>query len=45
MYVLVAPGGVVGFDWIWLALAVVADISMYAGGAYGNHERIPGYSN
>jgi len=43
MYVLVAPGGVVGFDWIWLALSVVADVSMYAGGGYGNRDRIPGY--
>jgi hypothetical protein len=43
MYVLIAPGVVVGFDWIWLALAVLADISMYAGGGYGNRDRIPGY--
>jgi hypothetical protein len=42
MYVLVAPGGVVGFDWIWLGLAVLADIGMYAGGGYGNRDRIPG---
>jgi hypothetical protein len=46
MYVLVAPGGsgIVGFDWIWLGLAVLADISMYAGGGYGNRDRVPGYS-
>jgi hypothetical protein len=43
MYVLVAPGGVIGFDWVWIALAVVADIGMYAGGGYGNRDRIPGY--
>jgi hypothetical protein len=42
MYVLVAPGGVVGFDWLWLGLAVLADIGMYAGGGYGNRDRIPG---
>ena len=42
MYVLVAPGGVIGFDWVWIALAVVADIGMYAGGGYGNRDRIPG---
>jgi hypothetical protein len=41
MYVLVAPGGVIGFDWVWLGLAVVADIGMYAGGGYGNRDRIP----
>jgi hypothetical protein len=43
MYVIIAPGGVVGFDWIWLGLAVLADIGMYAGGGYGNRDRIPGY--
>ena len=42
MYVLVAPGGVIGFDWVWIALAVVADIGMWAGGTYGNRDRIPG---
>jgi hypothetical protein len=35
--------GVVGFDWVWLGLAVVADVVSYGGGAYGNRERIPGY--
>jgi hypothetical protein len=43
MYVLVAPDGVVGFDWIWLVLAVLADIGVYASGGYGNRDRIPGY--
>ena len=42
MYVLVAPGGVIGFDWVWLGLAVIADIGMYVGGGYGNRDRIPG---
>lgn len=42
MYVLVFPGGVNGFDWLWLGLAVLADIGMYAGGGYGNRDRIPG---
>jgi hypothetical protein len=31
MYVLVYP--IIGFDWLWLGLAVVADISAYAAGA------------
>ena len=35
--------GIAGFDWVWLGLAVVADIASYGGGAYGNRERIPGY--
>ena len=33
MYVGVAPGGVVGWDWLWLGLMLVADIASYAGGA------------
>jgi hypothetical protein len=41
MYVLVAPGGVIGFDWLWLGLALLGDIGMYAGGGYGNRDRIP----
>jgi len=40
MYVLVAPGGVVGWDWLWLGLAVLGDIGMYAGGGYGNRDRL-----
>lgn len=43
MYVLVAPGGIVLFDWILLAIAVLADIAMWAGGGIGNRDRIPGY--
>ena len=43
MYVLVAPGGVVGFDWVWLGLAIFGDVGMYAGGGYGNRDRVPGY--
>jgi hypothetical protein len=43
MYVVVFPGGVTGFDWIWLGLGLLADISSYTGGAYGNRDRVPGY--
>jgi hypothetical protein len=43
MYLIVFPGGVVGFDWLWLGLGVLAGISTYDGGGYGNRERIPGY--
>jgi hypothetical protein len=35
--------GIYGLDWLWLGLAVLADIGTYAGGGYGNRERIPGY--
>lgn len=26
--------GMVGFDWVWIGLALVADIATYMGGAY-----------
>ncbi len=42
MYVLVFPGGIVGFDWLWLALAFLTDIASYSGGAYSGRDRIPG---
>ena len=41
MYVIVAPGGVVGWDWFWLGLMLVADIAWYTGG-FGRR-RIPSY--
>ncbi|MCO6450318.1 MAG: hypothetical protein J5I90_05960 [Caldilineales bacterium] len=45
MYVLVwSPiNGIVGFDWIWLGLALLIDVGSYAGGGYGNRNRL-GYS-
>jgi hypothetical protein len=45
MYVLVAPGGIVGFEWVWIGLAVLADVASYSGSAYGNRDRIPGYGS
>jgi len=38
-FVLVAPGGVNYFDWIWLGLGLLADLASYGGGAYGNRSR------
>ena len=34
MWVSVAAGGVVGFDWVILGLGVVADIASYSANAY-----------
>ncbi len=42
-YVLVAPGGVVGADWLLVILALLVDVAGYAGGGYGNRSRAPGY--
>ena len=44
MYVIVAPGGINGlWEWLFIGLAVIADIGSYTGGGYGNRRRIPGY--
>ena len=43
MYVFVyGANGLVGFDWVWLGLALVADIATYTGGGYKRRE-VPGY--
>ena len=41
MYVLVAPGGVLGWDWLWLGIMLVFDILWYTGGV--GRKSIPGY--
>jgi hypothetical protein len=41
MYVICAPGGLTGFDWIWIGLAVAADVVSYGGGV--GRRRIPQY--
>jgi hypothetical protein len=41
MYVIVAPGGVEGLDWLWIGLGLFADIVWYGGGA--GRRRIPQY--
>ena len=39
MYLIVYPGGIIGFDWVWLGLGLLADIASYAGGGFGNRDR------
>jgi hypothetical protein len=44
MYLIIYPGGVVGFwEWLLLILGIVADVASYSGGFWGNREQIPGY--
>jgi hypothetical protein len=43
MFVLVAPGGVEGFDWVWLGIALAGDLAMYGGGVFGNRDRVNSY--
>ena len=39
VYVLVLPGGIVGLDYLWLALALLADLSSHAG-AYSRRRQV-----
>jgi uncharacterized BrkB/YihY/UPF0761 family membrane protein len=41
MYVIVAPGGLNLWDWIFIGIAVVADVASYGGGV--GRKRVPGY--
>ena len=41
MYVIEFPGGITGWEWLWLGLALVADIAFWAGGGF--RRRMPGY--
>ena len=45
MYLIVYPGGVVGFDWVILILGILADVASYSGGVWGNRKAIPGYED
>jgi hypothetical protein len=40
MWVVVFPGGVEGFDYVWLGFAVALDLFAWFGGGYTNRERI-----
>jgi len=40
-YVLVLPGGIQWFDWLWLALAILADLGGYGGSESARRRRYP----
>ena len=42
MYMIVFPGGVTGWDWLWIGLALASDIAWWAGGGF--RKRAPGYN-
>lgn len=44
-YVFTIEGGISGLDLILLLIAIAVDVTSYAGGAYGNRKRVPGYGN
>ncbi len=33
------PSGPIGLNWVWLALALIIDLSLYGGGAYSRQRR------
>jgi hypothetical protein len=43
MYVFVGPGGIIGIEWLWIGLAVTADVFSYAGSAVGGRGRVGSY--
>lgn len=45
MYVIVwSPvTGIYGLDWLWIGLGILFDLAWWAGGGFGNRDRIPGY--
>ena len=46
MYVLLwSPGGLTGWDWMWLILAVILDVMHYGSTAFSNRNQIPGVSS
>jgi hypothetical protein len=44
MYLIIFPGGIEGFDWVWLILGILADVASYSGGFWGNRNAVPGYA-
>lgn len=40
VYVLIALDGIQGLDWLWLGLALAADVGVWAAGGYLNRRRL-----
>jgi hypothetical protein len=40
VYVLIAPAGIQGFDWLWLGLALLLDVGIWVGGGVLNRRRV-----
>jgi hypothetical protein len=39
MYVATFPGGITGFDWIWLGIGLLADVGSYSSGGYSGRSK------
>jgi hypothetical protein len=42
--ILSVPGGLSGWDWLWVGLAFFLDLAHYGSSAYNNRNMIPGYA-
>ena len=42
-YLAIAPGGVMGWEWLLLGLGLLIDLGSHIGGGYRNRDRIPGF--
>ena len=38
-YTMVIPAGLFGLDWLWLAIAIMLDLSLYGGGIFSRRNR------
>ncbi|NTU83643.1 MAG: hypothetical protein HGA45_30445 [Chloroflexales bacterium] len=46
MYVLIwSGGGVAGWDWLWVSMGALLDLTHYAGSLYGGRDRLPVYAS
>jgi hypothetical protein len=45
MYIILMQGvgGLTGWDWLWMVMAVMIDVMHYSSTAYSNRSQIPGY--
>ena len=43
MFVFLGPGGITGFEWVWMGLGLTADVFSYGGGALGGRGRVGSY--
>jgi hypothetical protein len=41
-YLFVFRNGIHGLDWLWIIIAILVDLGSYAGGGYGNRDRLRG---
>ena len=41
-YVIFYPSGINGLEWLWVGIAILIDLGSYAGGGYGNRDRLRG---